>query len=140
MKTEYDELITVTEMLRERALEKHRVNLAASHALAQELGEIDHMREEAQKDIMDISARRMVGADTAWQGWLLQRRAEVLQRTAMARAKEAQSLTDARKAYSRAEAALELQKEIQEKVKRKRLETQADTLDALSTMRNWSGT
>lgn len=136
METEFSELVRVTEVFKERALEKHRRNLEASQKLADELTQIDTLRQAAQADTESLGARRMMGADALWQGWLVRKRAEILRQSAMARAHEMDSLAQARTAFSRAEAATTLEEEARETAKRKMLTRQADALDALTVMRH----
>ncbi len=135
MTSKYDDLTEATDLLLQRDLDTHRRNLAVSARLAAELAQIDGLREAAQADTGAISARQILGADALWQGWLVRKRAEVLQRTAMARAQEADSLSRARTAFSRAEAARSLALEDVESRKRRRLKSEAEAMDALGVLR-----
>ncbi len=135
MKTKYDDLRDATDLLLERELEKHRRNLAETARLEAELAQIDGMRRAAQADAGAIGARQMLGADSLWQGWLVNKRAEVLRRSAIARAQESDSLARARKAFSRVEAAETLAREEIAEKRKNRHRAEADEIDALGMLR-----
>ncbi|CUH79705.1 hypothetical protein [Tropicibacter naphthalenivorans] len=135
--TQFEPLLEVTQILKEKALEKHRRNLDESARLAQEIEQIDELRRSVQADSETIGARQMLGADALWQGWLLRKRAEFLRQAALARAREFDSLAQARTAFSRAEAAKELDEKAREERRQKLLAREADTLEALGTMRRF---
>lgn len=135
MKTRFDDLATASGLLLERDLEAHRRHLAESARLAAELRRIDDLRRAAQADAGAIGARQILGADALWQGWLVAKRADILRRTAMARAQEADSLTRARAAFSRSEAARSLvEQDLRERMSRRR-KAEADAIDAIGMLR-----
>lgn len=131
----YEDLENVTGLFLERELERHRRNLAESARIAAELAQIDGLREAAQADSGAIEARHMLGADSLWQGWLVRKRAEVLRHAALARAQEADSLTRARDAFARAEAAKSLVEKDKSDAMRRRRAAEADRIDALGVLR-----
>lgn len=134
MKTKYDDLTEATDLMLQQELDRHRRNLAETARLETELAQVDGMRRAAQADMATIGARQMLGADSLWQGWLVNKRAEILRQSAIARAQEADSLARARTAFSRVEAAQSLaQQEIMEKRKR-RLKAEAEAIDALGVL------
>lgn len=135
MAQNYDDLIQVTDLLQERALDKHRQNLAESRKLKEELAQIDAFRQAVQDDAGSLGARRLSGADTLWQTWLVRKRATILQHMAMARAKEADSLAHARTAQARFNAAERLDAEEKRKSREKRQLAQTETLEALGRLR-----
>jgi hypothetical protein len=134
VKSQYEDLTQITNVLLERQLDIYRRNLAESARLAAELAQIDGLREAAQADVGGIGARQILGADALWQGWLVRKRAEVLRRMAMARAQQADSQARARIAFSRAEATktLALEEAVFQKERRQRMESEAiETLSIL---------
>lgn len=139
MTQSYQDLIQVTDLLQERALDKHRKNLAESRRLNQELAQIDAYRQAVQADVTSLGARRLSGADTLWQTWLVRKRATILQEMALARAKEADSLAIARTAQARFEAAENLEAAEQRKSRDKRLLVEVETIDALGRLRRAMG-
>ncbi|WGW04640.1 hypothetical protein [Tropicibacter oceani] len=139
MTQNYQDLIQVSDLLQERALNKHRQNLTESRRLKQELAQIDNYRQAVQADTASLGARRLSGADTLWQTWLVRKRASILQEMAMARAKEADSLARAKTAQARFDAARDLQAEEQRKSREKRLLAQTETLEALGRLRGGFG-
>jgi hypothetical protein len=104
MSRKLDDLQPVTAALRDEALDRHRRNIAESRRIAEELSEIDAMRRSAQSAWGDVGAHRMLGADQLWNGWLLNRRATLLQQAAMARAQEYDSAAAAQTALARHDA------------------------------------
>lgn len=130
-----DDLVQVTDTLCEQALEAHRRNVAKSQSIAQEVAEIDSLRVAAQQDEQGLEARRLVGADTLWQGWIMRRRADLLREAAMARALEGESLAKARTAFARVEASKSIQEDERKKAKHKALLRDAERLDELGTLR-----
>lgn len=134
MKTKYDDLTEVTALMLERELEQHRRNLAESARLDAELAQIDGLRAAAQADVGTVGARQILGADALWQGWLVNKRAEVMRRTAMARAQEADSLSRARDAFARAEAARALVRDALKEKRNRRLKAEAEATDALGVL------
>jgi hypothetical protein len=135
--SQYHELIEVTEVQKEQALEVHRKNLAETRRLQDELAQIDSLRAPAQQDEATIGARQILGADGLWNGWLLRKRADILQQTAMAKARELNSLDIARTAFARAEAAQELDRIEREELRQKKLKDAANYLDDLGVMRRF---
>lgn len=131
----YTELARITALLLEREMEAHRSNVDQVRQLDLSLAQLDEMRRAAQADTGAISARQMLGADSLWQGWLVDKRADLLRRMALSRAREAESLARARTAFSRAEAAKSLVEETRTESKRKRLQHEADEMDALGRFR-----
>ncbi|WP_425097725.1 hypothetical protein [Tropicibacter sp. S64] len=136
MTGKFDDLIAVSDILQERALDKHRMNLAESRRLAAELDQIDALRQAVQEDGASVGARQLSGADSLWQTWLVTRRAFILQEMAMARAKEADSLSQARLAQARFDAAQSLDREDRKRSREKRLLAQAETIEALGRLRH----
>lgn len=133
--TNYAELSQVTQILLEQELDKHRKSVEQSRQIAGELAQIDAMRAAAQADSGAITARQLLGADTLWAGWLVRKRAEILRRSASARAQEMQTLAQARQAFARRQAAEQLvQDELAEK-KRKRAMAFADKMDEIGQLR-----
>lgn len=139
MQDKYTDLLRVSDILQERALEKHRQNMAESKRLAGELQQIDKLREAIQKDGATLSARQMSGADSLWQTWLVTRRAMVLQEMAMARALEDETLLAARRAQARFQAAESLAREERKKTVEKRQLQQVEDLEALGRLRHATG-
>ncbi|MBY6159464.1 aldehyde dehydrogenase family protein [Mameliella alba] len=135
MTRKFEDLTTATGVLLERELEAHRRNLSESAQIAGELAQIDAMRQAAQADQGAINARQILGADTLWQGWLVSKRAEILRRSAMARAREADSLARARTAFSRAEAAKSLAQADKDAARKRRLQSEAETIEMLGVLR-----
>jgi len=133
--SQFDDLIAATDLLLERELEAHRRNMSASARVAGELAQIDAMRRAAQADQGAVGARQLLGADTLWQGWLVGKRAEALRQSAIARAREGESLARARTAFSRAQAAEALARDEKEARKRRRLKAEAEAIDALGMLR-----
>ncbi|WP_136443320.1 hypothetical protein [Pacificoceanicola onchidii] len=139
MSGQFDDIIRVSDILQERALEKHRKNMAETKRLNDELAQIDDLRKAVQQDGASLNARQMSGADTLWQTWLVTRRATILQEMAMARALEGESLVQARRAQSRFEAAQEMAREEHKKSLERRQLAQTEDLEALGRLRNALG-
>lgn len=137
MSTQFEPLLQVTEIMKEKALEAHRRNMEESRKLADSLEQIDALRRAVQEDQSSIGARQMLGSDALYQSWLLRKRAEILRQAARARAREFDSLEKARTAYARAEAASELDRKERDARKEMRLARQADTLDELARLRGY---
>ena len=125
------ELSTVAETLKEQALHEYRQSLKAQEALDQELRQIDTMRQAAQADADGLNARRMTGADAAWQAWMARRRGEIQSELAMARVRVEESRRRAGDALSRSDAVRLLQQERAEQLGHAATRRQARTLDAL---------
>lgn len=134
--SEFSELARITSILLEREMKAHRTNVEQLRQLDGSLAQLDEMRRAVQADTGSITARQILGADSLWQGWLLDKRADLLRRMAMSRAREAESLARARTAFSRAEAAKSLVEETRTEAKRKRLQHEADEMDALGRFRH----
>lgn len=135
MNSGINDLVEVTDTLCEQALEAHRRNLAESRRIAQEIEQIDSLRHATRQDDRSLEARRVVGADALWEGWLMRRRADLQREAAMARAYEGESLSKARTAFARAEASKSIQEDQRLKAKQKALLRDADRLDELGTLR-----
>lgn len=129
-----DELLRVTLLLRERALERYRLDLAEEMRLQAEQGRIDGLRQAAFAAADSLDARRFLGADTLWQGWLAQRRGEINRGIAMARARQAHSIAAARLAFARDEAAKEVARREAAERRSARLAEEDIRLDALSRL------
>lgn len=135
MISEMEELMKVTETLKERALETHRRNLEESRVIAQKIDQIDTLRTQAQQDDQGLVARRSIGADTLWLSWLMRRRAELLQESARARAKETDSLDVARTAFARARASQDIRDAELEQAKQRVLRREAERLEEIGSLR-----
>lgn len=125
-------LLNVTSLMRERALEGYRRDRAEETGLAAELGRIDAMRQAAHAQTDSLDTRRLMGADTLWQGWLARRRGEINREIALSRAKQAHSLVAARKAFSRDEAARSLVEQSRTDLAEARYKREERTLEDLS--------
>ncbi|MGR3495192.1 hypothetical protein [Citreimonas sp.] len=134
MTEKLDELQPVTEAMRDRALESHRRNLAESRRIAHEVSEIDALRRAAQQDWAGLGAHRMLGADRLWNGWLLNRRATLLQQAAMARAREHDSQAAARKALARHDALEDLARQRAKDRRQTRDRAETERLQALGIL------
>ncbi len=119
------DLVPVTQLLMERALDNHRKNIAESQRVAAEIDEIDALRQRAQGQMQDMGPQRMIGADTLWQGWLMQRRA-----------RELDSFGRARLAFARAEATRSLDEKRLAELRARRLFREEERLEALSVLRD----
>lgn len=137
MSSEIDDLLRVTALLRERALESYRRDLSEEMRHQGELDRIDGLRQQAFDDRESVDPRRLLGADTLWQGWLSKRRGEINRAIALSRAKQAHSMASARLAFSRDEAAKDVSN--QEKLKRRteRMAREETQLEELSRMLNF---
>ncbi|SDX89320.1 hypothetical protein [Citreimonas salinaria] len=129
-----DDLHPVTGALRDRALESHRRNLAESRRIAAEVAEIDALRRAAQSDWAGLGAHRMLGADRLWNGWLLNRRASLLQQAAMARAREHDSQAAARTALARHDALEDLARQQADERRQTRDRAATERLQALGIL------
>lgn len=130
------DLVPVTQLLMERALDNHRKNIAESQRVAAEIDEIDALRQRAQGQMQDMGPQRMIGADTLWQGWLMQRRARLMQESALCRARELDSFGRARLAFARAEATRSLDEKRLAELRARRLFHEEERLEALSVLRD----
>jgi hypothetical protein len=133
--TKYGELEEATRLMMERDLQSHRRSLQQTRMLQAELDQLDGLRKAAQADSGSITARQILGADVVWQGWLSQKRSQILQSMAAARAQEAFTMDRARIAFSRNEAARSLVEQESKNKRRRRDEAAADTIDALGHLR-----
>ncbi len=134
MTKDLEQLRHVTRILKEQAMRRYRQALQERAALDSELAEIDEMRKLGQRENASLHARQSIGADTLWNGWMLQRRLEILQKTALCRAKEEDRRDAAKRAFSRD---LALQEIIQDaKTEREKGEAQKEAVrtDALVLM------
>ncbi|MCT4555023.1 MAG: hypothetical protein N4A53_10080 [Pelagimonas sp.] len=132
---EYKDLLQVVELLEERALNQHRNNLAAIQAVKEEVQQIDGLRAAAQAEATSLGARRMSGADTLWQSWLMQQRAALMRNQAIAQARERESFLTARTAMARAEAVKSMEEVAQTERRNKRLILEAERLEELGRLR-----
>ncbi|MFW2545434.1 hypothetical protein ACN2XU_22630 [Primorskyibacter sp. 2E107] len=135
MTDKFSDIISVSSILQERALDKHRQNLATSKRLQDELTQIDTLRQAIQADGASLGARQLSGADTLWQTWLVTKRARLLQEMAMARALEADSLARARTAQARYDAANALEKEEKKRIRDRRILAQTEALEDMGRLR-----
>ncbi|SNR37131.1 hypothetical protein [Puniceibacterium sediminis] len=101
MSTEFDDIREITAIMEERALAKHRDVLAQEAAVNREIVEIEKLRYQTLRQDDGAQARRMLGADGLWQGWLAQRRMHLNQDLAMLRVRKADSLHAAQTAFAR---------------------------------------
>ncbi|MBY6003917.1 hypothetical protein KUV62_08365 [Salipiger bermudensis] len=131
MSAPLDELRQVTALLRDRAFERHRRECDTEQSLVSELARIDALREAAFAAESSLATRRLIGADTVWQGWLAQRRGELNQALAQSRARQAHSLSRARLALARDDAALQLARRDAATARRKTLHDEDHRLEAL---------
>ncbi len=114
----------ITEVLQERAFEAQRRQAEELAGLEGEIGEIDRLRAAARACLGNADGGRSIGADVLWSDWILQRRADLLRQSAMAHARQSETLARARLAFARNEAALALDEA--ERNDRSRLRTAAD--------------
>lgn len=134
MSDDIDALMKVTALLRERALEQYRRDLAEEVRLQAEKDRIDALRMQVFSADQALDARRLTGADTLWQGWLAGRRGQLNQEIAMARARQAHSINAARAAFSRDEAAKDMAHREAVARGRARLAAEEVSLEALSRL------
>lgn len=134
MKDDLEDLLKVTRILRERALEAYRKDLSEEAQLKTERDQIDAMRDAARQGFAEIDARQMLGADMQWQGWLVRRRSEINHGMAMARAKQAHSGAAARLAFSRDEAAKDVAKKAEDKARAARVSAEESSLERLAAL------
>ncbi|WP_417718783.1 hypothetical protein [Salipiger sp.] len=127
-------LLTVTELLKDRALESYRKLLAEEAQLKAERDQIDAMREAARSEAANFGAGRMVGADVLWQGWLSRKRSELNQAIIMARVKQAHGVTAAQYAFARDKAARDVAESTQRETKRRRMAEEEDRLEDLGRL------
>ena len=106
--TDFDTLTPITALMQDRALAEHRKSVAETRRLQAELDEIDARRAAMMADPGSIGARQVLGADAAWQGWLVRRRSEILRDMALARAREAETGAQAQQALARHDALQDL--------------------------------
>jgi hypothetical protein len=130
----FDELCKATQLLEEQALDRHRRVLDERNRLEQEMAQIEELRRKGQSDGDSLPARRAIGADTLWQGWVMQRRAEVLQRSALCRAREEASFALAQQSFARHRALEALALQERQKQRNRSLQKQAQTLEALGLL------
>lgn len=133
--SDYSQLIEVMKILREKALEAHRRNMRESERLAEELAQIDTLRNAVQADQASIGARQLLGADALYQSWLLRKRAEILRQAATIRILAHESLEKARDAWSRVQAVDDLMAEENRQKRLKQLARQSDALEEINRLR-----
>lgn len=138
MNSEIDNLLQVTALLRERALESYRRDLNEERMHQGELDRIDGLRQQSFDNDDSLDTRRMLGVDTLWQGWLSRRRGEINRAIALSRAKQAHSMAAARLAFSRDEAAKSVASDEKKKRKSAKLAQEELRLEELSRMLNFS--
>ncbi len=129
------DLIKLTALLRERALDAHRRNLAEAKQFEDELARIDDLRRTVQADTESLGTRRMSGSDTLWQGWLSGRRADILQHSALARARLNDSFDRARAAHARLGAAQAIATDAEKARRTKRIARQEEDLAQLGILK-----
>ncbi|MBS0123653.1 hypothetical protein [Thetidibacter halocola] len=131
-------VVTVSDLLNERAMEQFRDRTAETQRVQAELDELDRLRATMQADTQSLGARRLAGADTMWQGWMARRRMTLQQEMAIARARQMESFSRAQTSHARLGAASDLLRQQQEARREARARKEADTLDWLSAMRSWT--
>lgn len=137
MTSDLDDLVAVTDMLHQRALDDFKRNSRNVEAIDAELSEIQELRTAAQADQTSLEARRLLGSDTVWQGWLAGRTTELQQKKAMARALQLDSLIRAQKTFARTDAASALVQADRKEARSLRQKNEADRLDWLSAQSRW---
>ena len=138
MKKDFGALLQVAGIRKDRALQSHRRNLAEEARLQSELDEIDKLRKSAQADMSNLMERRVLGADTLWQGWLLQRRARVLEQMALARARQAQSYLRAKECFARDAAIADLEQDELRRIRARADARLADDLQDIAMLREFT--
>ncbi len=111
MATDFEDLQKITAILEEQALARHRTILERETGLRQELAEIETLRHQSLRQDDHAHARRMLGADGLWQGWLAERRMRLNQDLAMLQVRKAESLNTAQTAFARAQVTADLSRE-----------------------------
>lgn len=137
MTSDLDDLVAVTDILHQRALDDFRRNSRNVEAIDAELSEIQRLRTEAQADQTSLEARRLLGSDTVWQGWLAGQTTDLQQKKAMARALQLDSLIRAQKTFARTDAASALVQADRKEARSLRQKNEADRLDWLSAQSRW---
>lgn len=130
MGRDLDELVGIAQLLEDVALRAHRKNVAEYRALASEIEQLELLRNQTRQESANI-LHRSAGADVLWQSWLVQKRTETLQKLALARAREGETLVRARFAFSRHSAAKELRDQAMEAKDHARTSAQADAMQSL---------
>ncbi len=138
MTKDFNALSQVSGIQKDRALQAHRRNLAEEARLRSELDEIDRLRKTAQADLSNLTERRILGADTLWQGWLLQRRAKVLEQMALVRARLAQSYVRAKECFARDAAISDLEHDDLRRMRARAEARQADDLQDIAMLREFT--
>ena len=128
------DLARLTRLLQDRAFEQHRRVRDEERRLLDELARIDALRQTAFAETESLAHRRLLGADTLWQGWLSRRRGELNQELARCRVPQENSLADARLALARTEATERLRQQERDTLRNKRLQREEIGLDALWRM------
>ena len=128
------DLAQLTRLLQDRAFEQHRRVRDEERRLLDELARIDALRQTAFAETESLAHRRLLGADTLWQGWLSRRRGELNQELARCRVPQENSLADARLALARTEATERLRQQERDTLRNKRLQREEIGLDALWRM------
>ncbi|WP_417740856.1 hypothetical protein [Salipiger sp.] len=128
------DLARLTRLLQDRAFEQHRRVRDEERRLLDELARIDALRQAAFAETESLADRRLLGADTLWQGWLSRRRGELNQELARCRVRQEHSLAHARLALARAEATERMQQQERATQRDTRLQREEIRLDALWRM------
>ena len=121
----------LTRLLQDRAFEQHRRDRDEERRLLDELARIDALRQAAFAETESLADRRLIGADTLWQGWLSRRRGELNRDLARCRVQQEHSLARARLALARAEAPKRVHEQEAAILRHKRLHQEEIRLDAL---------
>ncbi|MBR9890057.1 hypothetical protein GYB14_00060 [bacterium] len=121
----------LTRLLQDRAFEQHRRDRDEERRLLDELARIDALRQAAFDETESLADRRLIGADTLWQGWLSRRRGELNRDLARCRVQQEHSLARARLALARAEATKRVHEQEAAILRHKRLHQEEIRLDAL---------
>ncbi|MGY9045953.1 MAG: hypothetical protein ACKVKF_02500, partial [Rhodobacterales bacterium] len=96
--------------------------LAQETTLRRELEEIENLRYQTLRQEEGAHARRMLGADSLWQGWLAQRRMHLNQELAVLQVRKADSLEDAQTAFARHQVTSDLAAEARFGQRKRRIE------------------
>jgi hypothetical protein len=132
MATDFEDLQQITALLEERALARHRTILDQETALRQELAEIESLRHKSLRQDDHAHARRMLGADGLWQGWLAERRMRLNQDLAMLQVRKGESQTAAQMAFARNQVTADLSRQDRDTARRKRQARSERRLEELS--------
>lgn len=137
MTDQLSDLVELTDLLHLRALDVYRQRTASVTRTQGSLDEISVLRTAAQADTQSVDARRMVGSDAMWQGWLAIRTTALQQEMAINRALQIEGLSHAQSTFAKLDAARGLQKAQRAALDKRRAGREAETLDWLSMLRSW---